>query len=222
VEKPGRLWLLPPVLGIFGMLAREVIAAPLQAAAAEQEIQRQLARMSAAQAQQAAQFAMKPSPAQLATIGVATGAIGLLLGWLAWSGALYLLISVLGGKREETPFAALFTIVTWAWLPNFLRDLVQALFIGVSQRLITYPGLSFLAASGQSIGNSTNPAFVFLAGLDLFFVWNIVLIILGVAVIMHSSWRKAIGPVLAIWLVFTLLGLIPTVIAGMLMPAGLR
>jgi hypothetical protein len=226
VEKPGRLWLLPLVLGVFGMLVREVIAAPLQAtiaaplqaataATAGQGMQQRLAQTPTAQAQQAAQAAASLSPELTVVIGLVVGIIGLLLGWLAWSGALYLLgTTVLGAKREKALFAALFTVVAWAWLPNFLRDLVQALFIGVNQRLITYPGLSFLAASGQSIGNSTNPAFVFLSDLDLFFVWNIVLLVLGVAVIMHSSWRKAIGPVLAIWLVFALLSLIPTVITG--------
>ncbi len=167
------------------------------------------------QMEQAMRYASSPL---VITVFPAIGRVaGLIVGWLAWAGFLYLSGMVVGGHAR---FGDLFRMVVWAWVPYALRGLLQTLYILASGQLITNPGLSGLVAvhrtasegmmappsAGQIIASSI------LSRIDIFLFWNLALLVIGTVVVGRISGRKATALVLGIWLVLTLLGLLPALV----------
>jgi hypothetical protein len=114
-------------------------------------------------------------------------------------------------------------VVVWAWLPYGLRGLLQTLYILLSGQLIVNPGLSGLVRSEPSVGEavlappSAGQTFLttFLSRIDLFLVWNLILLVIGVAVTTHLSRRKAALVTLGVWVVLTGLSLLPALVGGL-------
>ncbi len=167
------------------------------------------------QMEQAMRYASSPL---VITVFPAIGQVaGLIVGWLAWAGLLYLSGMVVGGHAR---FGDLFRMVVWAWVPYALRGLLQTLYILASGQLITNPGLSGLVAvhrtasegmmappsAGQIVASSI------LSRIDIFLFWNLALLVIGTVVVGRISGRKAAALVLGIWLVLTLLGLLPALV----------
>ncbi len=167
------------------------------------------------QMEQAMQYASSPL---VITVFPAIGRIaGLIIGWLAWAGLLYLSGMVVGGHAR---FGNLFRMVIWAWIPYALRGLLQTLYILLSGQLIANPGLSGFVAQPRSpseamfVRPSTGQiaASSLLSHIDLFLFWNLALLVIGTVVVSRISGRKATAIVLGIWVVLTLLGLLPALV----------
>jgi hypothetical protein len=148
-----------------------------------------------------------------------SGIVGRVVGWLAWSGALYLAGMALGGRSALGP---VFRMVVWTWFPYALRSLLQTIYIPVSGQLILNPGLSGLVRQGGSVSEMIaappNLGQQILAGIlsrfDLFLVWHLALLVIGVHVTMRLSRRKAALVTLGVWVLLTALSLIPMVIGA--------
>ena len=112
-------------------------------------------------------------------------------------GLLHLVMTLFGG-RGTTQMAI--NVVAWAGLALAVRDLVRVVYLLISRRLITSPGISGfapLAAEGTGL---------FLVGLmaliDFYLIWHILLIALGVSIGNGISTGKAIlGSTLTVSLV---------------------
>jgi hypothetical protein len=185
---------------------------------AEQQIESQMPSMSGEQEEQVARsIATFTSPLFLAATGIALGTLGLVLTWL-FRGALLFFISYLFGT--DNPYIQMVTLVLWTWLPFALKNLVEAIYVIINGQLPVHRGLSFLVASADQVQNAGNLFYGLLAQIDLFLVWHLVLVGIGLAVSTRSTTAKTAVGTFGYWLVTALIGLFPTLL-GMVAGGGL-
>ena len=97
---------------------------------------------------------------------------GLWLGWLVLAGLLHLGSTLFGGRGS---MQNALNIVGWGSLPFALRDLLRVAYMFLSQHTIISPSLS---------GFATSTFFAQLLGrVDLFLVWNVILLVVGFAIV---------------------------------------
>jgi hypothetical protein len=227
-------WWLPALLAVLMAVLPVVAGAPLTAEQAREAVLASQERIAEQQGtelseeQRAQMEGMVASPLLIIVFPAIGALVGLVIGWITWSGSLYLAGMVFGGRST---FGALFRMVVWTWLPYALRGLLQTGYILGTEQLITNPGLSGFVSRAPSVEEmlATPPSLgqlalsAFLAQIDLFLLWRLALMVVGVGVVMQLRRRKAIAIVLGIWLLLTGLGLLPTLVGGLFsgMVAGL-
>jgi hypothetical protein len=233
-ERGGRRWWLPALLAVLMAVLPVIVGAPMAAEQAREAVLANQERMAEQQGtelseeQRAQMEGVVASPLIIVVFPAVAGVLGLVVGWLMWSGVLYLTGMVFGGRST---FGALFRVVVWTWWPYVLRGLLQTAYIAVSRQLILNPGLSGFVSSVSSadeiIVASPNMGQLVLSSLlarvDLFLFWRLALVVVGTVVVMRISWRKAVLIVGLIWLLLTALGVLPALVGGMfsgLMAAG--
>jgi hypothetical protein len=116
---------------------------------------------------------------------------GVWFGWLIISSILHLLLTLLGGRGTTT---ATVNLVAWASIPFAVRDLIRLLYILVAKKQIVMSGLSGFISASTSQGTLYLAAL--LALVDIYFIWNIILLIIGVDQATKLSRRKVIAGVL--------------------------
>ena len=224
-ERGGRTWWLPALLAALLVILPVVVAAPITArqsreavAAVQEQFGGEMPAEEQAQMEQA--MSMAASPLITLVFPAAGGVVGLVVGWLVWAGALYLGSMALGGRST---FGQMFRTVVWAWLPYALRGLLQTVYILASGQLIPNPGLSGLVQENRPIGEivvappslGQTLLVAFLSRIDLFLVWSLVLLVIGVVVATRLPRRKAVLVTLGVWLLLTALSLLPALIGGL-------
>ncbi|MCC7359901.1 MAG: YIP1 family protein [Anaerolineales bacterium] len=132
-------------------------------------------------------------------------------GWLVMGGLLHLILTMLGG-RDNTGGAL--NIVAWAALPFAIRDLVRVGFMLIQKQLLANPGLSGFAPVSEGwlyavLGD-------LLARIDLYTVWYVILLFLGVRASVGLSAGKSLAGLLIALLLMLLLGLVPTIVMSQL------
>jgi len=192
-------WLMPMLLLSIGLLLRVILTGFLRARAASMgEVtlppdwewwspDMQNNYMQGIQATQ--------GPAFVYIIPAVTGLAGLWLGWPILGSLLHLFSTLLGGRGSQ---AGSLNVVAWASLPYALRDLVRVVYMLIAKHVVISPGLSGFISNNQG-------AALFLANLlkhaDLFLVWHILLLVIGMVVFDSLSRSKAWLAVLVILLV---------------------
>jgi hypothetical protein len=237
-EHGKRAWWLPALLAVLLLILPIVAAVPITTqqareailAAQGQQGEQVEAEMSA---EQQAQMEQAMSIAASPLITVVLPSVGVLIvrvvGWLAWAGALYLAGIALGGRST---FGQVFRMVVWVWLPYTLSGLLQTVYILASGQLITNPGLSGLVKQPQPTGEMVTSSITrvlapaslgqtllaaILSKVDLFLVWNLVLLVIGVMVTTRLPRRKAALVTLGVWLILTAVRLIPSLVGSLAM-----
>jgi len=211
-KKPGWAWLTPALLVLVGLAVFSVVAAPLTSELALRQAQQQMAGLPPQQAEQAAAQVEKfTSPTVMAVSGTVGGLVALAVIWLVAAGVLYFLGLVAGG---EASFAQSFAILAWSWLPYSLRNLILAAYVAYSGKMINQ-GLSFLVATGDQIKDAANWLYVLLSQFDLFYLWHLVLVIVGLVAVGRLSKVKATIVGLIYLAVTTALILAPALIGSM-------
>ncbi len=131
-------------------------------------------------------------------------ALGVLVQWFFIGWALHLILTMLGGRgtsRDALNLAA------WTAIPTLIRSAVQIVAMLVNDRLITSPGLSGFAPAGEGAG------YALLSGLltrvDLYLIWQIVLLIIGAKISSQLSGGKSAVAVLIAILLLLLLWSLP-------------
>jgi hypothetical protein len=114
--------------------------------------------------------------------------LGIWLGWLMVGGLLHLVLTMLGGRGDTM---GAMNLVAWAGLPFALRDLVRAAALLVSRQPISSPGLSGFAPL-EATGFVAYLA-AWLPMIDLYLIWHILLLVLGVRVASSLPLGKASG-----------------------------
>jgi hypothetical protein len=120
--------------------------------------------------------------------------VALWLGWLILGGLLHLGSTLLGGRG--TMQSAL-SVAGWASLPFFVRDVLRVIFMLLAGHVIVSPGLSGFAGSAVFLTK-------ILSQLDIFFVWNAILLIMGFSIADGLPKNKAIFGVAAVLLILLL------------------
>jgi hypothetical protein len=116
------------------------------------------------------------------------------LGWLILGGLLHLGSTLLGGRGS---MQGALSIVGWANLPFLVRDVLRVIFMLLAGHSIVSPGFSGFAGSAVFLTK-------ILSQLDIFFVWNAILLIMGFAIADGLPKNKAIFGVTAILLILLL------------------
>lgn len=115
---------------------------------------------------------------------------GLWVGWIVLAGLLHLGSTLLGGRGS---MQSALNITAWASLPFAVRDILRIIYMLSASHAITSPGLSGFATS------------VFLsqvlARTDIFLLWSIVLLIIGLSIADGLPRGKALLGVLIVVLI---------------------
>jgi hypothetical protein len=122
-----------------------------------------------------------------------TGLAKLWLGWLILGGLLHLTSTLLGGRGS---MSSILNLAAWAGLTFGLRDLLRVVFMLISQHPIASPGLS---GFGQALFVSK-----LLAGVDLFLIWDAILLVMGLRQTDNLPAGKAIACVVVVLLLMLL------------------
>jgi hypothetical protein len=211
-EQPRHRWLLPLILMIAGIVCLSVVTAPYAAQEAVKQLQKQMATMTPEQTQ-AVQSQMNTFTSPV-FLGVTTAVSRLLMNLLVWAlfaGALYFIGLVAGG---EAAYGQVFAIVAWSWIPYILRDFVQAGYIFATRHLIGQSGLAALVATGDQTKDAANLLYAALAQADIFLLWHLLLIGLGLAALNRFGRGKTLFVVVIYLLIVIGVALIPSLIAS--------
>lgn len=126
------------------------------------------------------------------------------LGWLVLAGLLHLGSTLFGGRGS---MQGALNLVGWGSLPFALRDLLRAGYMLLAQHTITSPSLSGFAASTFWAQ--------LLSHVDLFWIWSILLLVIGFAIVDGLPRGKALANVLIVTLLALLVQAgVGTLIAG--------
>lgn len=148
-------------------------------------------------------------PAVLLSIG---SSLMIWLKWLVWAGLIFLTSTLLGGNSN---FKSLWRVVAWSSLPDLVRSLLQSIFLLLTRQPIEYAGLSGLILRGAENPTSSQLALAGILGqIDLFAIWRLILLVIGVVCATGLVRRKALIVILIVWVILTALGLIPTQISS--------
>lgn len=130
--------------------------------------------------------------------------LGVWGGWFILGGVLHLALTLSGGRGSRS---ADFNLAAWASLPFAVRYIVQIVAMLVTRRLITAPGLSgFFPADAAGL----TAYLAMIAGLvDIYLIWQVVLLIVGAAAGARLPVAKAAGAVLVSMLLLLVLQALP-------------
>lgn len=110
------------------------------------------------------------------------------LGWLIYAGLLHLGSTLLGGRGS---MQNAMNVVAWASLPYAVRDILRIAFMAVVGHTIASPGLSGFTLSSGFL-------YKILARTDLFLIWNIILLVIGFAIVDSLPRGKSIANVVIV------------------------
>jgi Yip1-like protein len=135
------------------------------------------------QAQQATQ-----GPVFMYIIPLLSALTGLWLGWLLFAALLHFGSTLVGGRGS---MQNALNIVAWASLPFAIRDLLRIIFMLSAGHAISSPGLSGFSASAGFVSH-------LLMRLDIFLIWNVILLVIGFAIADGLPRGKALTGVLVV------------------------
>lgn len=197
----GHWWLLF-VLAFVALVLLTLVTVPIEAEAARAALEAQQEQLEDLPPEQLQQFEQTQelftSQAMLGAIGAATGTVGLLINYAVRAGLLFLLGLALGGRAA---FRQVWRMAVWTTLPDVLRSLLQAVAVLVTGGL---PATGLTAAfTGAELAEMSPLLVTLLQRIDLFTIWGLVLI--GVGMIATTRFSRAKGAVVAIiyWLLGT-------------------
>ncbi|MEA3346171.1 MAG: YIP1 family protein [Chloroflexota bacterium] len=190
-DNPRRSRLAPIMIAILLAIAQALVTVPIADQGAEADLLR-------------------------AGIALVSGLMGLGVRLAFRMGMIHLLGLGLGGRNR---FDQVFSVVAWTWVPLLIRSLLRTLVIAFSGALPTHQGLvAYLAALGQPLPTGIHHALLSQIQLDIFTLWNLMLLALGVLVITELPKTKALLMTAGYWALATGLSLISTLAGRFLLP----
>ena len=232
-----RWWWLPALLMIVAVTMYGVVFASASAADQQRAMEAVFEGVPGDMRGASVPPQMSSGLSMVAVIRVGGQVLGTLVTWLIWAGLLYLVSTFLG--QNGAHFGGFFAMVAWTWLPYSVRNLIQAGYSALTRQAIYNQGLSglvidrapaapdvspvsavsavrgLMAAPGGAVMAASRGDQVLaalLARVDIYLIWNLVLITLGVAAFARLKTKKAALGTLVIWVVFTLISLLPTIV----------
>lgn len=209
------VWGIPLILLTLLTIVHVLVAAPLR----QQEAMNNMGAlpdnyqyMSPEQQEQYNQAQQSKSSTAMTTIFPGISAlIGLWLGWFILGGVLHLVLTLLGSR--STTITA-YNLAGWASLPFVIRLCVQIGAMLINQRLISSPGISgFIASDSVGVWMFIR---VLLSMVDIYLIWQVVLLVVGATSTPGLTRIKAWGGVLSAVLVLLALSSLPGFIFGQL------
>ncbi len=212
-EKNYGVWLAPLLLLMVSALILVLVSAPIISSATPEVVAPEgLEYYSPEQQQQFSSAAeVSASPVVTTVFPLVGKFLGIWIGWFLLGSILHLSLT-LNGSRSSNRSAL--NIVAWTSLPFLVRDLVQIFAILITRQVISAPGLSGFMADGASGFQTYLTAF--LAFIDIYLIWQIILLGIGARKISGLKAGKAWLATLVAVLVFLALKAVPGLIAAQL------
>ena len=111
---------------------------------------------------------------------------------------IHLLLTLLGGRGDT---GITINVAAWATLPLGLRELIRTAAVLISHQSIQNPGLSgFAPVNGSGLALFLS---AFLSLIDIYFIWQIVLLVIGCRQASELPLSKTILGVLVIIVLFS-------------------
>jgi Yip1 domain len=117
--------------------------------------------------------------------------LGIWIGWLLVGALLHLVVTLMGG-RGDTGYSI--NLVAWASIPFAILDIIRTVTMLVTKQLIESPGLVGFAPA--SVDGSITYLASLLSLVNIFLIWHIILLIIGVRKGNGLSLGKASGGVI--------------------------
>jgi hypothetical protein len=192
-------WWLVFVLALVALVLVIVATIPIQAEATEAAIaaqQEQLGELSAEQQAQIEQTqAIFSSAAMLGAIGTLSGVIGLVINYAVRAGLLFLMGQLLGGQAS---FKQVWRMAVWTSLPGVISSFISGITIIISGNL-PVAGLANVF-TGTETGEVSPVLLAVLGRIDIFAIWSVVLIAVGMIATTRISRGKGILAAVIYWL----------------------
>lgn len=211
-EKP--VWLTPLLILSVLALIVVLIGAPIQRGGTQMgaELPPDFEYYSPEQQDQYIQAqSNQSSPLMLYVFPFLSGLLKIWVPWFLLSIILYLSLTLAGSRASSTRS---YNLVGWSMLPLALRMLVQIGVMLFSRSLVTAPGLAGFIASDAS---GAGPYFRSLLGfIDIYFIFQVVLLILGAMQLSSLSRTKAVVATLISVFILLFLAAIPGLLSSAL------
>jgi hypothetical protein len=204
-------WLWPAGLAIVVLVIAAILTAPITQAAAAAGVEamrdqmgEDLSPQEQAQFEQGLQLAT--NPLFTVVVPIVTGVGGLAIGWLVRGGVLFLLGLLFGGHAR---FSDVFRMAVWTTLPDVVRRVITTAATLISGRVATAGLASLLPAAGPGAVPALGDALwrSFLGGIDVYWLWGLILTTIGMAVTAAFSWRKGLAAAALYWVLTVLAAL---------------
>lgn len=209
------VWALPLLLLTVLTLVSVLVAGPLRQEAVRNagfELPEGFEYMTPEQQEQFFQAQESNASPTMAYVFPGIGALAALwLGWFVFGSILHLAMTLSGSRGTST---TAYNLTAWSSLPFAVRIIVQIVAMLVTRQLITNPGVSgFIPADATG-------ALVFvrilLSMIDIYLIWQVVLLVLGTSAHNGLSRSKAFTAVLVTMVLFLLLAAVPGFISAQL------
>ena len=222
VERDHPVWLTPLLILSLLAIVLVLVGAPIRAEQAQQvgelppDFQywgpQQQEEYLAAQGNKANPIFIYLFPALGSLIGI----------WLSWFllGSILHLALTLSGSRGSSGQAV--NLVGWAGLPIALRYIVQAIAILASRRLVQSSGVSgFISAEAEGI---TAFLRILLGFVDIYWIWQVVLLMIGVlpltGLTRGKAWTAVLTSVILLLIIQSVPGYVSSLLGGLSLTRG--
>lgn len=179
VESDRPIWRAPILLLVLAAVAHALVAGSLKAAAAAAGELTLPPGFEFYTPEQQAQFMQAATATNNATFNYLLPALGAALGviavWLVVGWLLHLVLTLLGGRGTS---GAALNVAAWSGMPIVVRLVVQLVAMLLTDHLIGAPGLSGFAPAGEGFLNALLAGV--LANIDIYLLWQIILLVIGV------------------------------------------
>jgi hypothetical protein len=186
-EKP--VWLTPLLVLSVLIILVNLIAAPIRRNVIQMGLNVPVDFQYYSPEQQA-QFlsaqATQTSPLFLYVFPILIGLVSLWLSWFVLSSLLHLSLTLTGSRANSIRS---FNLSAWSFLPMVIRYLVQIFAMIFTKTVIYAPGLSgFIGSDAAGLASYLGAV---LGLIDIFFIWQICLLVIGVIPLSGLSKTKA-------------------------------
>jgi hypothetical protein len=182
-------WLSPLLVVSFLIILATLIAAPIRRNVIQMGLAVPVDFQYYSTEQQTAFLeaqASQTSPLFLYVFPILIGLASLWAAWFILSSMLHLSLTLTGSRASSIRS---FNLAGWSFLPLAIRQLVRILAMIFSKTLIASPGLSgFIPADASGIASYFG---AILGLVDIFFIWQIILLMIGVLPLSGLTKRKA-------------------------------
>jgi hypothetical protein len=107
--------------------------------------------------------------------------------------------------RNKTKYSKILTIVVISAVPVLVSNLVNLFYTLFTGKMIIHQGLSGLVASGNVFAYSSNLLYMILSRVDIFILWSLILLIIGIAISCKMKVWKSISIVLIVYILSIIL-----------------
>lgn len=205
-EKEYAVWIAPLVVLMVSALILVLVSSPFIGQSSQNGSQPEMFQYYSPEQQQQYEDAvnMGASPVVTIVFPLAGKFLGIWVGWVLLGSILHLSLTMNGSRSS---IRSALNVVAWSSVPFILRDLVQIIAILATKQLILQPGLSGFIAEGTTGFNSFLVAL--LAFVDIYLIWQIVLIGLGAMKISGLKAGKAWLATMIAVIIFMILKALP-------------